>query len=75
MPARSIDCASPMASSSASFVPEPMEKCAVCAASPISTMRSFTQVTFEMVDLETGAIAWSNLYEMKKSAQDDIIYR
>ncbi|MNC79386.1 hypothetical protein D3C75_1318540 [compost metagenome] len=26
-----------MASSSASLVPEPMEKCAVCAASPIST--------------------------------------
>ncbi len=29
--------ASSMASSSASLVPEPMEKCAVCAASPIST--------------------------------------
>ena len=26
-----------MASSIASFVPEPIEKCAVCAASPIST--------------------------------------
>jgi hypothetical protein len=26
-----------MASSMASFVPEPTEKCAVCAASPIST--------------------------------------
>jgi penicillin-binding protein activator len=39
------------------------------------TKSRYTQVTFEMVDLETGAIAWSNLYEMKKSAQDDIIYR
>ena len=39
------------------------------------TKSRYTQVTFEMVDLETGAIVWSNIYEMKKSAQDDIIYR
>ena len=35
--------ASPIASSIASFVPEPTEKCAVCAASPISTTFSCTQ--------------------------------
>jgi len=32
-------------------------------------------VTFEMVDLETGIIVWSGMYEFKKSAQDDIVYR
>ena len=30
----------PIAASIASFVPEPIEKCAVCAASPIKTMFS-----------------------------------
>ena len=41
--------ASSIASSSASLVPEPIEKCAVCAASPISTTGSAvacTQVSF-----------------------------
>ncbi len=32
-----------MASSIASFVPEPIEKCAVCAASPISTRLPWCQ--------------------------------
>ncbi len=32
-------------------------------------------ITFEMVDLETGIIVWSGMYEFKKTAQDDIIYR
>ena len=35
----------------------------------------YQQITFEMVDLETGAIPWSGIYEFKKSAQDDLIYR
>ena len=33
------------------------------------------QITFEMVRLETGQIVWSGIYEFKKAAQDDIIYR
>ena len=33
----------------ASFVPEPMEKCAVCAASPSSTTLPFRQLPLEMV--------------------------
>lgn len=35
----------------------------------------YHQVTFEMVDLETGIIVWSGMYEFKKTAQDDVIYR
>src|SRR5260221_9496750 len=38
-----------MPSSIASFVPEPMEKCAVALASPISTMLSATQRSQRMV--------------------------
>ncbi|MFQ5450240.1 MAG: penicillin-binding protein activator LpoB [Nitrospinaceae bacterium] len=33
------------------------------------------QIIFEMVDLESGQIAWSGIYDFKKSARDDIIYR
>lgn len=34
-----------------------------------------SQITFEMVDLELGTIVWSGLYEFKKVAQDDVLYR
>jgi len=43
---------------------------------PRTGMKSrYSQISFEMVDLETGEIVWSNIYEMQKSGQDDIIYR
>lgn len=32
-------------------------------------------ITFEMVDLETGIIVWSGMYEFKKTAKDNIVYR
>lgn len=35
----------------------------------------YTQIVFEMVDLESGEIVWSGMYEMQKNQQDDIIYR
>lgn len=35
----------------------------------------YVQITFEMVDLDKGFTVWSGLYEFKKTAQDDIIYR
>jgi len=35
----------------------------------------YHQISFEMVDLETGVIVWSGMYEFKKTAQDDVIYR
>lgn len=35
----------------------------------------YTQLTFELIDLETGMSVWANQYEMKKGGQDDAIYR
>jgi PBP1b-binding outer membrane lipoprotein LpoB len=35
----------------------------------------YTQITFEMVDLESGEIVWSGIYEFQKAAADDVIYR
>lgn len=35
----------------------------------------YHQITFELVDLEYETIAWSGLYEFRKEAQDDILYR
>ncbi|WPC72853.1 penicillin-binding protein activator LpoB [Vibrio porteresiae] len=35
----------------------------------------YTQITFELIDLEYGTIVWSNYYEFRKSAQDDVVYR
>jgi PBP1b-binding outer membrane lipoprotein LpoB len=35
----------------------------------------YTQITFELVDLQTEAIVWSNLYTLNKATQDDVIYR
>jgi hypothetical protein len=39
------------------------------------TMSRYHQITFELVERGSGAIVWSGIYELKKSAQDDIIYR
>ncbi len=35
----------------------------------------YTQITFEMIDLESGQIVWSGLYDMQRAAADDVIYR
>ncbi len=35
----------------------------------------YNQIVFEMVDLETGEIVWSGIYEFTKSMQDDVVYR
>jgi len=35
----------------------------------------FHQIVYEMVDLEGGEIVWSGIYDFKKTAQDDVIYR
>lgn len=35
----------------------------------------FHQITYEMFSLATGEIVWSGIYDFRKSAQDDIIYR
>lgn len=39
------------------------------------TTSRYHQITFELIDLEYGNIAWSGLYEFKKEAQDDVVYR
>ena len=39
------------------------------------TMQRYTQIVFEMVDLESGEIAWSNSYDIARAATDDVIYR
>ena len=35
----------------------------------------YHQIIFEMVDLETTEIVWGGIYEFRKAAQDDVIYR
>jgi PBP1b-binding outer membrane lipoprotein LpoB len=35
----------------------------------------YHQIVFELVNLENGIIMWSNRYDFKKTAQDDIVYR
>jgi penicillin-binding protein activator len=36
---------------------------------------SFHQITFELVERGSGAIAWSKAYGFRKAAQDSVIYR
>jgi hypothetical protein len=38
-------------------------------------MQRYNQITFEMLDLETGELVWSGLYEFERQAADDIVYR
>jgi PBP1b-binding outer membrane lipoprotein LpoB len=35
----------------------------------------YHQITFELIDMELGTVVWANMYEFKKEAQDDILYR
>ena len=39
------------------------------------TAQRYSQITFEMIDLESGMIVWTNMYEFRKAAQDDVVYR
>lgn len=38
-------------------------------------MQRYTQITFEMFDLESGEIVWSGIYEIARVAADDVVYR
>jgi penicillin-binding protein activator len=38
-------------------------------------MQRYNQIGFEMVDLESGEIVWSGLYEFVRAAADDVVYR
>ena len=35
----------------------------------------YNQLVFELVDLESGEIVWTGLYEVERSATDDVVYR
>ncbi|WP_084652266.1 penicillin-binding protein activator LpoB [Ottowia thiooxydans] len=34
-----------------------------------------TQITFELIDVETREIIWSNFYDVARAAADDVVYR
>lgn len=38
-------------------------------------IQRYTQITFEMIDLESSEIVWSGIYEFARSAADDVMYR
>jgi len=38
-------------------------------------IQRYTQIIFEMVDLERGTVIWSNQYSISRAAADDIVYR
>jgi hypothetical protein len=35
----------------------------------------YTQIVFEMIDLESSQIVWTGLYEFARAAADDVVYR
>lgn len=35
----------------------------------------YTQITFEMIDLENSEIVWSGIYEFARASADDVVYR
>ncbi len=39
------------------------------------TLSRYHQISFELIDLEYETIAWSGMFEFKKEAQDDVLYR
>lgn len=38
-------------------------------------VQRMTQIFFKLVDVESGEVVWSNMYEMNRAAADDVIYR
>lgn len=39
------------------------------------TLSRYHQISFELIDLEYETIAWSGMFEFRKEAQDDVLYR
>lgn len=38
-------------------------------------VQRYNQITFEMLDLESGVIVWSNIYDFSRVAADSVMYR
>lgn len=38
-------------------------------------VQRYTQISFELTDLESSEIVWSNIYEFSRAAADDVVYR
>ena len=38
-------------------------------------IQRYTQISFELTDLESGEIVWAGIYEFARAAADDVIYR
>lgn len=46
------------------------------AVDPRTGVRSrYSMYTFEVLDMESGELVWSNLYEFKKESRDNVVYR
>lgn len=44
-------------------------------ASREGTQSRYHQITFELINLETGIVTWNGRYEFKKIGRDDVVYR
>ncbi len=38
-------------------------------------IQRYNQITFELIDLESAVLVWSNIYEFERASADDVIYR
>ena len=38
-------------------------------------VQRYTQISFELTDLESGEIVWAGIYEFSRAAADDVVYR
>ncbi|MDB5798249.1 MAG: hypothetical protein JWP36_2151 [Paucimonas sp.] len=38
-------------------------------------VQRYTQISFEMTDVESGEIVWTGMYELTRAAADDVVYR
>lgn len=39
------------------------------------SVERYTQISFELIDLESSATVWANIFELKKGGMDDAVYR